>query len=275
MNRKIFIIVGIVIIAVLGVLIFFSTGGRDIFLNRQQARRMTATSAEIINSANQEEAKGNLIAAISLYKRLVNDFPNSSRVGSWQKKIWDLNINLLFSPILTGASVEYEVKSGDNLAKIAKKYNTTIDFLKRSNNLSSDKIMPGKKIKVWTRPFNIVVDKSQNILILKSDDEIIKTYVVSTGMGNSTPTGKFKIVNKLVDPPWFKDGTMIPSSSPENILGSRWMGFDRLPSYGIHGTTQNETLGQQITQGCVRMSNFDVEELYTIVPAGTEVVIVD
>ena len=135
--------------------------------------------------------------------------------------------------------------------------------------------MPGKKMKVWTQPFNIVVDKSQNILILKSEEEIIKTYVVSTGMNNSTPTGTFKIINKLINPPWYKDGKVIPPDSPENILGSRWMGFDLLPSYGIHGTTQAETLGQQITQGCVRMSNVEVEELFAIVPTGTAVTIVD
>jgi lipoprotein-anchoring transpeptidase ErfK/SrfK len=36
-----------------------------------------------------------------------------------------------------------------------------------------------------------------------------------------------------------------------------------------------ETIGQQITQGCVRMKNAEVEELYTILPLGTEVTIVD
>ena len=61
---------------------------------------------------------------------------------------------------------------------------------------------------------------------------------------------------------------------PDNILGSRWMGFD-LSEYGIHGTTEPETLGQQITQGCVRMSNAEVKELFAIIPVGTEVTVVD
>jgi lipoprotein-anchoring transpeptidase ErfK/SrfK len=52
------------------------------------------------------------------------------------------------------------------------------------------------------------------------------------------------------------------------------MGLD-LPSYGIHGTTEPQSLGRQATQGCVRMANPDVEELYTIIPIGTEVTIVD
>ena len=119
-----------------------------------------------------------------------------------------------------------------------------------------------------------MIDKSQNILILKSDDEVINIYIVSTGINNSTPVGSFTIVNKLENPPWFKPGVVVPPESPDNILGSRWMGFD-LEGYGIHGTNQDESLGQQITQGCIRMSNSDVEELFAIVPTGTKVIIVD
>jgi lipoprotein-anchoring transpeptidase ErfK/SrfK len=52
------------------------------------------------------------------------------------------------------------------------------------------------------------------------------------------------------------------------------MGFN-LAGYGIHGTTEPETIGKQATQGCIRMVNSDVEELYAIVPEGTEVTIVD
>jgi lipoprotein-anchoring transpeptidase ErfK/SrfK len=52
------------------------------------------------------------------------------------------------------------------------------------------------------------------------------------------------------------------------------MGIDK-PSYGLHGTTEPQNLGQQVTQGCVRLSNPDVEELYSIVPLGTEVIITD
>jgi lipoprotein-anchoring transpeptidase ErfK/SrfK len=86
--------------------------------------------------------------------------------------------------------------------------------------------------------------------------------------------GTFKITSKLANPVWFKAGVVVPPESPENVLGSRWLGFDN-PGYGIHGTIEPQTIGQQITQGCVRMLNKDVEELYAIVPVGTEVEIVD
>ncbi|MCX5714227.1 MAG: L,D-transpeptidase [Candidatus Omnitrophica bacterium] len=66
---------------------------------------------------------------------------------------------------------------------------------------------------------------------------------------------------------------MLPGSA-DNLLGTRWLGID-LPGYGIHGTVDPSSLGKQVTQGCVRMANSDAEELYSIVPTGTEVTIVD
>ena len=45
--------------------------------------------------------------------------------------------------------------------------------------------------------------------------------------------------------------------------------------YGIHGSVDPDAIGSQVTAGCVRMLKQDVEELYAIVPVGTEVTIVD
>jgi lipoprotein-anchoring transpeptidase ErfK/SrfK len=240
-----------------------------------QIKADTAMSLpDLLSQAKALEAKGDLLGAKTAYLRLVNEFSNSGEIMNWQKKVEDINIKLLFSSTITAGSMLYEIKPGDTLIKIAKEFKTTADLIMKNNNLSNDKILPGRKIKVWTDPFTIFVDKSQNVLILKTNEEIIKAYIVSTGKDNSTPVGNFKIANKLKNPTWFKAGRVVPASSAENILGTRWLGFN-LPGYGIHGTTDPKTLGRQVTQGCVRMSNQDVEELYSIVPQGTEVTIVD
>jgi lipoprotein-anchoring transpeptidase ErfK/SrfK len=149
-----------------------------------------------------------------------------------------------------------------------------MERLKRNTNLSGNVIKVGQKLRIWTGKFNIFIDKSQNLLTLKDGDEILKVYHVSTGAGNITPVGNFKIKSRLVDPVWFNKGIVVPPESPQNVLGTRWLGFD-LPGYGIHGTIEPETIGQQVTAGCVRMRNEEVEELYNIIPRGTDVVIVD
>ena len=74
----------------------------------------------------------------------------------------------------------------------------------------------------------------------------------------------------MVCPPLWKDGQTIPFGSKENVLGKYWLALD-IPHYGIHGTWEPETIGRQSSQGCIRLINEDVEELFIILPAGTPV----
>lgn len=205
---------------------------------------------------------------------LVRAEPPSTAAAMVAPSVESEAFTAMMSPGPDGHSMIYEVQSGDNLTKISKRFSVAVGALKRINGLQSDLIQVGMKLKIPTYKFSVVVDKSQNILILKGDETVLKTYTVSTGTDNSTPAGIFKVTDKLIDPTWYKEGAVVPPGSPENILGTRWIGIDK-PSYGIHGTTEPEKLGQQSTAGCVRMKNEEVEELYDILVPGTEVTIVD
>ncbi len=268
MNKKIMLIIAAVVFLFLLVAIFYLSRGSSSIVRSPQVAVLTT-------DARKMEESGDLISARDAYQKLINDYPNSRAVLDWKKKSEDLFIRLLFSPVITSESIEYQIKPGDSLDKIAREYKTTTELIMESNNLSGENIFPGKIIKVWTAPFSIVVDKSQNTLILKSNEEVLKTYVVATGVNNSTPVGTFKIIEKLINPPWYKPGGgMAPAGSPQNVLGTRWLGLDK-EGYGIHGTIEPQSLGKQSTAGCVRMLNAEVEQLYSIVSKGTEVTIVD
>ncbi len=268
MNKKLILIIVLAAVIIAVAVVFYMNRGSSVVIQQPQVSALLA-------EAKKMEESNDLVSARLAYQKLINDYSNSREIMDWQKRFEDLNIGLLFSPVITPKSIEYEIKPGDSLDKIAREYKTTVELIMKSNNLPGANIFPGKKIKVWTAPFSIVVDKSQNTLILKSNEDLIKTYIVATGLNNSTPVGTFKIIEKIIDPPWYKPGGgMIPAGNPQNILGSRWLGLDK-EGYGIHGTTEPQSLGKQATAGCVRMQNADVEQLYAIVPKGTEVTIVD
>ncbi|MEI8349481.1 MAG: L,D-transpeptidase family protein [Candidatus Omnitrophota bacterium] len=265
MKRLLMIVSLIVVILALVFMVMFAAG---------QSKGKKAFNKGYLKEAEQAFSGGDYLKARALYKQTEEATNDTEQLKEIQKRIEDINIKIIFSPVMDKCSVTYTVKPGDSLEKIAKEHKTTIGLIKRANNLTSDIIRPAQELKIETCKFSIVVDKSQNLLFLKTGDEIIKTYVVSTGKNNSTPVGVFKIINKEINPTWFKTGAVIPSGSPENILGTRWMGIEK-KGYGIHGTTEPEQLGKQVTLGCVRMKNEEVEELYDIVPTGTEVTIID
>ena len=215
-----------------------------------------------------------LVEARTAYQRLMNELTNSPLVGEAQERLGDINIRLLFSPIVTAQDASYEVQPGDSLTKIARQFRTTVELLNRANHLTGDTIRPRMHLKIPKTSFSVVVNKSQNTLTLKNAEEVWKVYRVATGKDNSTPVGTFHITSRIPNPPWYTPQGVIPFGDPRNILGTHWLGFDK-PGYGLHGTADPSSIGKQATAGCVRLANTDVEELYTLLPLDTQVMIID
>lgn len=236
----------------------------------------TATElvGENIQIARSLIESGELLKAREHLKKSASLLPEGNRKALLMNELYDLNMRIAFSPLIAENSTLYEVKDGDTLGKIANEFNTTVEFIMKSNNLRNHIIRPKQKLKVCIKPIRIFVDKSDNVLTVFVGDEVLKKYSVATGENNSTPIGAYTIESKLENPTWFHAGAVVPPESPENILGTRWLGIS-YPGYGIHGTTKPESIGTQATAGCVRMKNAEVEELYSIVPYGTQVEIVD
>ncbi len=228
----------------------------------------------LLAKAENARVQGSLLEAKRLYQEILQQAPPTAMANTVGQRLGQVSVELILSPILTPEAVTHVVEPGDTLSKIAKQHRTTVELLKAANGLKSDRIRVGQRLKAMKADFSVIVDKSQNTLTLKQGEEVVKVYRCSTGQGGMTPSGSFKIVNRIVDPPWFTPDGVIPPGDPRNILGSRWLGFD-LASYGIHGTTDPASIGRQVTQGCVRLNNAEVEELFILLPEGTPVTIVE
>ena len=51
-------------------------------------------------------------------------------------------------PSNTSSSTAYTVKNGDTLYSIARKYNTSVDSIKTKNNLTSNTLSIGQKLRI-------------------------------------------------------------------------------------------------------------------------------
>lgn len=123
----------------------------------------------------------------------------------------------------------------------------------------------------------VIVNKKMNQLAYINDGKIHKTYRVATGKSKElTPEGEFTITVKAVNPYYRKKD--IPGGAKENPLGTRWIGFDAKKTegrtYGVHGNSNPDSIGHNITAGCIRMQEQDVQELYNKIPVGTKILIV-
>ena len=116
----------------------------------------------------------------------------------------------------------------------------------------------------------IIVSIPDLKLALLEDGRILKVYPVAVGAAVSpSPTGEFKVINRLVGPAYFHEGK-VTKPGKNNPLGSRWMGLSK-KSYGIHGTNVPASIGKAASHGCIRMGRHDVEELFELVRVGDTV----
>jgi L,D-transpeptidase YbiS len=97
-----------------------------------------------------------------------------------------------------------------------------------------------------------------------------------------TPRGEFAVNSKLVDPDWIKpdwafieEGESPPKKFDDRVdsamLGDYALGFGN--GYFIHGTLYTRLLGRNVTHGCVRVGDKDLEAVYKSVPVGSKIFI--
>ncbi len=135
------------------------------------------------------------------------------------------------------------------------------------------------------KPGTIVIDTKDKFLYFVEPDGKAMRYGVGVGKEGFGWTGEAKVGAKQEWPDWIPPAEMLQrrpelplrmSGGPENPLGARAMylyrdGKDTL--FRIHGTNEPLTIGRAMSSGCIRMINFDVQDLYERVPIGTKVVV--
>jgi lipoprotein-anchoring transpeptidase ErfK/SrfK len=127
----------------------------------------------------------------------------------------------------------------------------------------------------------LIVNRKAFRLTLYKGLKVKKSYGIAVGrVGLETPAGLYTIQNKAIDPAWHVPnsawagklaGKVIPGGAPDNPIKARWLGV--YDGVGVHGTSDDASIGSNASHGCIRMHIPDVEELYPQVPVGSPIFI--
>ena len=122
----------------------------------------------------------------------------------------------------------------------------------------------------------LIINSKKNKLGYFKDGVLVKEFSVATGKSSTpTPQGKFKIVNKIKNRPYYSGG--IPGGSPKNPLGDRWLGLHVGATYGttyaIHGNNNASSIGKHVSGGCIRMHNSEIRWLFDQINVGAYAII--
>jgi len=131
------------------------------------------------------------------------------------------------------------------------------------------------------KPGTIIINTNKRYLYLVLGDGKAKRYGIGVGRDGFRWNGTQKITRKREWPDWTPPAEMIArepnlpkhmKGGPDNPLGARAMYLGNT-LYRIHGTAQPWTVGTNVSSGCIRLRNQDIEDLYSRVKVGTKVVV--
>jgi lipoprotein-anchoring transpeptidase ErfK/SrfK len=132
------------------------------------------------------------------------------------------------------------------------------------------------------RPGTIVIDTPHKFLFLVEPAGRALRYGIGVGRPGFEWSGVKTISRKAEWPGWTPPPEMLLrrpelpdhlDGGPGNPLGARAL-YLGSSMYRIHGTNEPETIGKNVSSGCIRMMNQDVIDLYDRVPVGTKVIVI-
>jgi hypothetical protein len=140
----------------------------------------------------------------------------------------------------------------------------------------------------------LVVDTHTNQLFVRRGNSLLRTCAAATGSNRglsgagqrwffSTPRGIMTVRDKRVDPVWImpdwafvEKGKEVPAQGAQERMVPGHLGEYALILGGgimIHGTTDNGSLGQNVSHGCIRLGRDDLRYVYQVTDIGTKVYI--
>lgn len=259
------------------------------------AADLPANAAAAIDRAKRAMSENKLVEARGLLNDVLADQrvkeTEKEGIRSW---LGEINQTLIFSPTVAAndpLAESYKVVSGDNLQTITRKRGLAIDrrLVARVNRMANpDVLRVGQTLKLVHGPFHAVVHKSKFRVDLYAGTPLppgsagspradgseegwtfIRSFPVGLGENNGTPLGTFVVKrnSKLLNPHWVnpRTGEKFDASDPKNPIGEHWLGLTgvdektkAVSGYGLHGTIEPDSIGQERSMGCIRMRADDI-----------------
>jgi len=231
--------------------------------------------------------RGELLAARTELNRALHAGLPPDRAKQARDALADIARRTLFSrtvlkndPLVS----RYRIRKGDALAKIGKQFNVSEDLLAEINALpDKNRIVANNHLKVVHGPFHAAISKSDHRMHVYLQDVYICTYRVALGTDGTTPTGQWKVANHQTNPSWTDPRTSKKwyADDPNNPIGEYWIGLQGIEGeaagqfgYGVHGTIEPETIGTDVSMGCIRLAPKDIAVVYRLLVPGASFVTV-
>lgn len=218
---------------------------------------------------------GKLNEARDAFVTFIQKYPNGKHLEEARDILGEANTEILLSRRPSPEKVEYVVKSGDVLAKIARKLKTTPEMIMRMNNMSGTMLRIGDKLLISHPDFSMVIQRKANLVVLLNHGAFFKQYHVREAKLPQKQSAKINA--KVAETMAWKGGKRVGLGSKEYLGSTKWIRLAGAPAYTLYAVPDatHPNLDQPPPPTGLGLPAVDLEELSTLVNNRTPVTIVD
>lgn len=212
--------------------------------------------------------EGELVSARDRLLYLMKYFPESATHAEAKRIVGEVNMDLLLSRIPVPGKSEHTVRRGEALVTIARRNQTTIDYIMRANGKSSEFIFPDEVLTVYPLNFRVEIDLKKETVTVFDGDAYFKQYAI---LDRHLPPDLKAPVSTSVSErvAWFENRP-INFIDPNYMDCSKWLRTGRIGLFLRHVEDRPGASGEARPYG-VMLAKPDLEELFTILRTGSKV----
>jgi LysM repeat protein len=252
----------------------------EIAVKKEQRGEVTPAPAPDISlpefqAAAQLRQEGKLTEARDALVTFIQKYPTGKHLEEAKDLLGQTNVAILLSRYPSPEKAEYVVKSGDVLAKIARKLKTTPEMIMRMNNLSGTMLRIGERLLVSNPDFSIVIQRKTNLVVLLNHGAFFKQYHVREAKLSGKQPAKMSA--KVAETMAWKGGKRVGIGSKEYPASTRWIRLAGAAAYTLYSVpdSTHPNLDQPPPPVGLGLDASDIEELTSLVKNGTPVTITD
>jgi LysM repeat protein len=226
-------------------------------------------------AAAQLRQEGKLTEARDALIAFIQKYPAGLHLEEAKDLLGEVNVDILLSRYPSPEKTEYTVKSGDVLAKIARKLKTTPELIMRMNNMSGTMLRIGDRLLISQPDFSIVIQLKANLVVLLNHGAFFKQYHVREA--KLPPKQPSTITAKVAETMAWKDGKRVGLGSKDYLGSTRWIRLAGAPGYTLYSVPDatHPNVDQPPPPTGLGLAASDVEELSSLVNNKTPVTITE
>ena len=252
----------------------------EIEVKKEQRGEVTPPPAVDVSLPDFEAAvkvreDGKLTEARDALVAFIQKYPNGEHLDEARDVLGEVNTEILLSRHPSPEKIEYIVKPGDVLAKIARKLKTTPEMIMRMNNMSGTMLRIGDRLLISHPDFSIVIQRKANLVVVLNHGVFFKQYHIREA--KLPPKPPSKITTKVAETMAWKGGKRVGLGSKEYLASTKWVRLASAPAYTLYSVPDptHPNIDQPPPPTGLGLAATDLEELSTLVNNRTPVTIID